>query len=95
MSRTNKPKSKQTLSEQFDEILRHPLLLLLVGSIHHHGLSGELVHPQMDEQQKQREATVKTFDSLRSALDDLTISLGSVHILTSGPKAQASEAKAR
>lgn len=74
MFRRSKPESKQTFGAKFDEILRHPLLLLLVGSVITGFLANWFTH-RMDEQQKQREATVKTFDSVRGALDDMTISL--------------------
>lgn len=62
------------VSAKIDWVLRHPLLLLIIGFIITGFLANWFIH-RMDEQQKRREATVKTYGALRSADNDLTMSL--------------------
>ncbi len=62
-----------TWGKTLDPILRHPLTLVLLSSVLTLGV-GSWLTATYQERQREREATVKSMDELRAAIDDVAFS---------------------
>ncbi|WP_175752231.1 hypothetical protein [Burkholderia anthina] len=65
------PKAGRRRRRVFDRLARHPAVLVILGFLLS-GILGTWVTHLLDQQQREREANVKSMDDLRASMDDLS-----------------------